>query len=69
MRLKNKVFCDCCGKFTMQLTKKQVDFISQERHSGTRVVCSVVCDNCAIRNEERLKRGKLNSRGKDGKRS
>jgi len=58
MRYKNKVFCDCCGKFISKLNKKKMDFINQEWSNGTRVTCSYVCDVCSIKNEREIKKNK-----------
>lgn len=46
MRTKDKVFCDCCGKFLFKLTKKQMDEVNKKRLEGTRISSGYFCEEC-----------------------
>ena len=53
MRKKDKILCDCCGKFIKKLTKKQMDIVMKDKKVGTRTNCSIVCKKC--QDEKRMK--------------
>lgn len=55
MRYKNKIYCDCCGKFLRVLDKKEMEKIKNTRDIGFRTNCAFVCDSCSKKNEKELK--------------
>lgn len=56
MRYKNKVYCDCCGKFLNTINEKDMKQVKNIRDMGGRLNCSAVCDSCSKRNEKNLKK-------------
>jgi hypothetical protein len=46
MRVKDKIYCDSCGKFLRKLTKIQMIKINEDKKKGTRTNCSYFCEDC-----------------------
>jgi hypothetical protein len=54
MRIKEKQYCDYCGKFVYKLSKKQMKKIEKARLEGTRLCYVSICRSC--KNEQRKKK-------------
>jgi hypothetical protein len=47
MRIKNKLYCDYCGKYLRELTKKQMQEIIKARKEGTMLCYIAECKSCS----------------------
>lgn len=52
MRIKDKLYCDYCGKFSKKLSKEQMKEILKYRREGTRISYVINC-SCQNANKKR----------------
>jgi hypothetical protein len=46
MRIKNKLYCNYCGKYLMIIPKKEMEEINKQRQEGTRLQFIAQCSAC-----------------------
>jgi hypothetical protein len=49
MRIKNKLYCDYCGKYMRKIPKKLMKEVMEQKQEGTRLSFIAECSLCKVR--------------------